>query len=65
MKKLHKIITGKGKRNIIKGEQRIISCSNKAVSHCSPLIYEYIESFEKLEKGFNILFEEVIKINKD
>jgi hypothetical protein len=40
-----------------------LMCSNKkSITHCPSFGYEYIESSEKLDKAFDILFDEVYKI---
>jgi hypothetical protein len=41
-----------------------LMCSNKkSITHCPSLCYETVESNEKLNKAFDILFEEVFRSN--
>ncbi len=62
MNKLHKRLIDNKKFEPKEG-QRDLLCSNKKSSRCPSLSYEYIESSEKLNKAFDILFDEVFRIN--
>ncbi len=46
------------------GEWRRLSCNNVG-NHSPSLDYEYIPSPEKLNRAFDILFEEVMKQNNN
>ena len=46
------------------GERGPLS-SNKAIVRSPSLHYEFASSFERLDKVFDLLFEEVIKNNSD
>ena len=56
---------GKGLNNVPKAESRsLLPCSNDIMCG-SALGYGHIECSEKMEKAFNVLFEEFIKSNND
>ncbi|MDP1728480.1 MAG: hypothetical protein Q8M15_16975 [Bacteroidota bacterium] len=52
-------------KNIESSEgQRILSCCNEGISRCPSLEYKYVESSgDKVNKAFDLLFEEVMKLN--
>ena len=61
MDKLHNELTSKQIES--KDLQRDILCSNENLSRCPSLYYNYIASSEEnINKAFDILFEEVIKM---
>lgn len=45
-----------------KGQSGLL-CSNKELCDCPSLCYEYVESSERLNKAFDIVFEEVLLIS--
>lgn len=44
--------------------QRGLLCSNKPSFRCPSLRYNYVESADNLNKAFEILFEEVMRLRK-
>lgn len=63
MKVLHKNKIGDTKIEPIEG-QRGFLCGNKSSYRCPSLCYNYIESPDNLNKAFEILFEEVMRLRK-
>lgn len=63
MKVLHKNRIGDTKVEPKEG-QRGFLCGNKSSYRCPSLCYNYIESPDNLNKAFEILFEEVMRLRK-
>jgi hypothetical protein len=63
MKVLHKNKTDNTKIEPEEG-QRSFLCGNKSSYRCPSLCYNYIESPDNLNKAFEILFEEVMRLRK-
>jgi len=41
----------------------LMCCNKKSITHCPSLDYKYVPSSERLNKAFDILFDEVFRIN--
>jgi len=63
MKVLHESKISDIKIELKEGQRRLL-CSNKSSYRCPFLEYNYIESPDNLNKAFEILFEEVMRLRK-
>lgn len=61
MSKLHKSSNGTKELEPKEG-QRGLLCNNRVPYRCPSLDYKHISSSDKLDKAFDLLFEEVMKI---
>jgi hypothetical protein len=55
----------KSNKSIILKKGRSVLNGNKKLSQSPTLSYNYIEAQEKLNKAFDILFDEMFKINRN
>ncbi len=63
MKVLHESKIDDTKIELKEGQRRLL-CSNKSSYRCPFLDYNHIESPDNLNKAFEILFEEVMRLRK-
>lgn len=66
MNELHAKLIDSNQFEPKEGQCDDFACSNnKSITHCPSFGYEYVPSSDNaVDKAFDILFEEVIKINK-